>query len=233
LECNGDLDNEIVATGAQFRSSATGRMFQLTGILDGSTLHKKLLLATAGFESLPGAVTPDFVMPANFFSHVPANDLITLNHAGHLLVDTQTILPANPLPSDGRFSRNYVEADSGTASGFVAINSPTNFAGQIGSVNLSSSQDLFGDYNDNDKVDAADFVVWRNNLGPFTIPNDPTSGSVTDEDYGVWRQNFANPGGGAGQVLAFAAAVPEPATNLLLLSAVVAVSRRRRRSYSF
>jgi hypothetical protein len=48
-----------------------------------------------------------------------------------------------------------------------------------------------GDYNDNEVVDAADYVVWRKNLNqPVDLPNDPTPGSVDDEDYNVWRMNF-------------------------------------------
>ncbi|MCA9240260.1 MAG: hypothetical protein KDA37_08675, partial [Planctomycetales bacterium] len=38
-----------------------------------TSLHH-LLIATAGFGSLPGGVTPDFTLPANFFN--PASDTI-------------------------------------------------------------------------------------------------------------------------------------------------------------
>jgi hypothetical protein len=228
LECNGDLDNEILATGATFHSNSTGSQFSLTGILEAPTLHKKLLLATPGFDSLPGAVTPDFLMPAGFF--FPTNDFVTLNHHSHGLVDSQTFLPATPVPTNGLTSRNFLE-DNTT---FLATNSPTNFAGQTGSVNLSSGQILPGDYNDNDKVDAADYIVWRNSLGPFnTIPNDTTAGSVTDEDYGVWRQNFANPGGSAGQTLSFGAAVPEPGGVMLIFLAMPLVATMRQRRFTF
>ena len=48
-----------------------------------------------------------------------------------------------------------------------------------------------GDYNDNDIVDAADYVVWRDRLNQsVTIPNDATPGTVTAADYTVWRSNF-------------------------------------------
>ena len=33
---------------------------------------------------------------------------------------------------------------------------------------------MVGDYNNNGKVDAADYVLWRNNVGTTTVlPNDP------------------------------------------------------------
>jgi hypothetical protein len=52
-----------------------------------------------------------------------------------------------------------------------------------------------GDYNDNATVDAADYVVWRKTLGTnFELPNEApteTPGMVTEGDYDVWVENFA------------------------------------------
>ena len=68
---------------------------------------------------------------------------------------------------------------------------------------LSPSQFLFappvaavpGDYNNNGKVDAADYVQWRNG-GP--LQNEvATVGTVTPEDYTEWRSRFGNPPGSA------------------------------------
>jgi hypothetical protein len=59
-----------------------------------------------------------------------------------------------------------------------------------------------GDFNQDGTVNAADFIVWRNNgMGPL--------------NYQAWRTNFGvtYPGSGAG----FGAAVPEPAAALLLV----------------
>jgi hypothetical protein len=69
---------------------------------------------------------------------------------------------------------------------------------------------LAGDYNQNGVVDAADFVVWRNNSGP-------------PDGYSVWRANFGSTafGAGSGTVASgLAAAVPEPGVALLLLTAL-------------
>jgi sulfatase modifying factor 1 len=88
-----------------------------------------------------------------------------------------------------------------------------------------------GDYNVNGIVDAADYVLWRKNLGlSVTLPNDSTPGMVTSADYDIWRAHFgqtpaiATPGSGV-QL----AAVPEPAGLILLLisSTLCAFSRRR------
>ncbi len=49
-----------------------------------------------------------------------------------------------------------------------------------------------GDFNQNHAVDAADYVVWRKNLGPGDLPNDggASPGFVDEADYSVWRANF-------------------------------------------
>lgn len=96
---------------------------------------------------------------------------------------------------------------------------------------LSPSQFLFapattilaGDYNNNGKVDAADYVLWRNG-GPLANET-ATPGSATPEDYTVWRSNFGNSGSGTG---VGAAAVPEPgAIALCVLAAASGLLRRR------
>ena len=84
---------------------------------------------------------------------------------------------------------------------------------------------LPGDYNDNGIVDAADYTVWRDNLGTnVTLPNDDTPG-VSFNDYEQWKTHFGESGGsGSGAVVA----VPEPATALLIILAAVGLSTRRR-----
>jgi hypothetical protein len=71
-----------------------------------------------------------------------------------------------------------------------------------------SSGMLVGDYNDDGMVDAADYVVWRNNLGGTGLPNDPTPGIVDNTDYLNWKANFGLSATGALSM----AAVPEPGT---------------------
>jgi len=103
----------------------------------------------------------------------------------------------------------------------------------VESVALSSAQmpahahnfvlPLAGDYNENGAVDAADYTVWRNNLGQsVTIPNDQTPGQVTTEDYAVWKQHFGESSGSGGSAeSASAEGVPEPASiSLAILSAL-------------
>ena len=71
---------------------------------------------------------------------------------------------------------------------------------------------LQGDFNRDDVVDAADYVVWRK--GPGT--------TYTPADYDVWRANFGaaaiGSGATAGPASSVNAAVPEPASIALLLT---------------
>jgi hypothetical protein len=81
---------------------------------------------------------------------------------------------------------------------------------------------ILGDYNGNGAVDAADYVLWRDNLNmSVTLPNDETPGMVTQDDYTVWRANF-----GASTVSGTTAAlasqtVPEPGSIALFTIALV------------
>jgi hypothetical protein len=85
---------------------------------------------------------------------------------------------------------------------------------------------LTGDYNSDGKVDAADYTVWRDTLTSATdLRADGNGNLVVDAgDYLEWKNNFgaAQGAGSGGQ-----AAIPEPATGLLLLFAGSAVSLLR------
>lgn len=72
-----------------------------------------------------------------------------------------------------------------------------------------------GDYNADGVVDAADYVVWRDNLGTeLVMPNDQTPGLVSDADYDVWKAKFGRSTVGLTSIVA----VPEPGTLLLALA---------------
>jgi hypothetical protein len=76
-----------------------------------------------------------------------------------------------------------------------------------------------GDYNASGAVDAADYVLWRDNLnGTATLPNDPTPGNVTQDDYTVWRNNFGQTTSAG--ALASSGPVPEPASGVLVILAL-------------
>jgi hypothetical protein len=87
---------------------------------------------------------------------------------------------------------------------------------------------LLGDYNDDGKVDAADYVVWRKNVANNPLPND--DGLTTQADrFNLWRANFGDMAGSG----ATAGAVPEPSSAVLVSLATIIMSmsaQRRMRS---
>lgn len=82
-----------------------------------------------------------------------------------------------------------------------------------------------GDYNGNNVVDAADYVLWRNG-GPLQNEVD-TPGTVNAADYTAWRARFGNvSGAGANFEIS---AVPEAATGMLALMGFLLASVVRNR----
>jgi hypothetical protein len=87
---------------------------------------------------------------------------------------------------------------------------------------------LYGDYNGDEMVDAADYTVWRDAMdGNATLPNDTTPGSVGPEDFDVWKAHFGESLSGSGAQSA--SAIPEPASLVLLVTALVCglIARKR------
>lgn len=95
---------------------------------------------------------------------------------------------------------------------------------------------LQGDYNGDGVVNQSDYDVWRNSFGSTaSLSADGNGNSIVDSgDYIVWRANLGRtwlnlaPGSGAGGLTA---AIPEPAT-LVLLCAALPLFLARRRSLS-
>jgi hypothetical protein len=95
---------------------------------------------------------------------------------------------------------------------------------------VTTSPAVLGDYNNNGTVDAADYVLWRNN-GPLQNEG-VTPGSVTPEDYQFWRSRFgATSGSGSGAAIGGAVgdAVPEPASAAFFVGSIVVLLARRTR----
>ncbi len=108
----------------------------------------------------------------------------------------------------------------------------------IFSGNLNQAPPLVpGDYNGDQVVDAADYVIWRKNFGGSGPAGDGTGpggdgipdGVVDGHDYDFWRARFGNTSGsGSGAVNG---AVPEPGSAVLaLLAGLVLAGVKLRRS---
>jgi hypothetical protein len=75
-----------------------------------------------------------------------------------------------------------------------------------------------GDFNSDGVVDTADYVLWRKGLGPI----------FTQNDYNTWRAHFGQSASGSG--VSANAAVPEPATLVILMLAAARGCLRPRTS---
>ncbi|MEX2309629.1 MAG: autotransporter-associated beta strand repeat-containing protein [Pirellulales bacterium] len=86
---------------------------------------------------------------------------------------------------------------------------------------------IVGDYNVDGLVDAADYLVWRGNVGAGSIPNrDPNNtGVIGQADYHSWRAHF---GQTAGSGSAAPSAVPEPAGSILAFIAMLGIALWKR-----
>jgi hypothetical protein len=82
---------------------------------------------------------------------------------------------------------------------------------------IGSNAGLTGDFNNDGKVDTADYIVWRRSIG-------------TEDGYNQWRSHFGASLGGGGSVVGSVGPVPEPNTIALawmVCSAAASVGWRR------
>jgi hypothetical protein len=209
---------EIFTNFTVLRSNSDGviKEFTFPGNLVNNT-PGHMLIATSGFGSLTGGVAPTFTFNQSstpltlpFFNPNATNITFTFTGSG----DTMTLTGAS-LPKDG--IRSLTDANGSgfpnpTSNNSADVNSPTNLLGASGGINLSS-----GDYNGNLTVDAADYPVWRKT---------PANFGTNAAGYAAWRSHFGNPAGsgsmGNGDI-------PEPATIVWSLSALIWLSLRRSR----
>src|SRR4030095_10128171 len=111
--------DEIPLGGFQLTSNRDVFVFP-NNLPSQNTFHTWVLIATPAFAALPGAPTPDYVIPPGFFD--PAGDELRYGFLFHILA-----FPAGPTDGIHSYLRD----------GSTAVNSPTNFAGVEGSIDVS------------------------------------------------------------------------------------------------
>ncbi|HEX2475180.1 MAG TPA: dockerin type I domain-containing protein, partial [Lacipirellulaceae bacterium] len=127
---------------------------------------------------------------------------------------TAAVVPAGASIGDIRFSTFF----GPFAGGQVLIDD----------VQLLRNVAIPGDYNADQKVDAADYVVWRKEFGHDVVPGLGADGNrdgvVNELDYAVWRVSFGNTSGSAQSIQELIA--PEP-TGTLLCAVAAALTALR------
>ncbi len=168
---------------------------------------------------------------------------------GMLILSVAGALPNSNTLADRKLMSYQYDAGSGNfiiqSRELTATNDPANSQNQFGDVLSLRDVDFYfawvsftnplargisGDYNNNGTVDAADYVLWRDNLNSsVTLPNDTTPGMVQQADYDVWRANFGRSSTGALGAGIDPQGVPEPASLWLgsIVFGLVAAARTR------
>ncbi len=130
---------------------------------------------------------------------------------------------------------SYTKGDGGYTDNFITLwgfsntynfSTTTNIFDNFTVYSFLPQTPVAGDYNENGSVDAADYNIWRDNLGTaFVLPNrSPTeTGNVNQADYDFWKTNFS-----PAASVAAAAAVPEPMSVALAALMTLAIAACRR-----
>jgi serralysin len=101
----------------------------VTNLPSSATANTWILCATSNFSALPGGVTPDYIIPANFINTGGG----TLNYASGVQIWNYGALPTDGVHSLAR-------------DGSINVNSPKNFAGNTGSVALTVATPMMGSW---------------------------------------------------------------------------------------
>jgi hypothetical protein len=140
------LDNESFVGGHTITDSALSHTFTFpSNTVSIPTNSAHLLIATPGYAALSGVPTADYLLPTNGFFSTSGD---TINYSTGISVVT---FPQPNLPIDGIDSLNF--DPFGSSAPFEAINSPTNLAGQTGSVPEPSTLALL--------LSGAAVIGWR------------------------------------------------------------------------
>ncbi|HVT26909.1 MAG TPA: autotransporter-associated beta strand repeat-containing protein [Lacipirellulaceae bacterium] len=225
-------DGTLLANNTSGSATGTGNVNVNAGTLGGTGAISGLVTVNAGGhitagspgssdESLDvGSLTTEADSELDFALGAPGSPGVTSELLNVTVSDGLTINGGSVVLTDagGLAAGTYTLIDyAGTLMGDVAnLGTPTgpagfafslmnNVAGTSVDLVVTASQ-FAGDYNNDGKVDAADYVLWR---------KDPAAHGGTPDGYNTWRTHFGESNLGSGSSLG-SAAVPEPATLILL-----------------
>jgi gluconolactonase len=241
-----DYENRLSLPDALYYLSSTGELFQRrtftsasnrrpNGVVlspDGTILYlaiesgKRIMEYDVGPN---GALTNDrqFAITTVDAAGTPLPNItngpdgLTVDAAGNLYAAVQNAVfawnPAGVRLFDLPVSQDPTNLKFGGASGrTLFITAGTS----LFKVDLNVPAPALGDYNGDGLIDSADYIVWRDTLGTTANLSADGNGShvIDATDYDVWRAHFGQSivSGSANNVNA---AVPEPATLVLMMFA--------------
>jgi hypothetical protein len=208
LAGNGNITANVSgAAGAKVDVGESAGLINVTGAWNNTGIGIALELDNLAASTVPGVQ----------FDQLNVSGAFT--HGGSVAIDvSQLVGPAAATPLKLIGWGSQVGASASTIVSFLGGAAlPYVFQADGLYVTAQASAALAGDYNSDGKIDAADYTVWRDNLGAATIPNRGAgiTGVVGPDDYNYWKSHF---GMGAGSAAAFGTAVPEPGTIAILLA---------------
>jgi hypothetical protein len=228
--------NNSVSLGSNTVTISGSGTVNFNHIVTGSgSIASSATLGTAGATAINGNLTSTGTLAFDIFGSEPwsfdsfdVNGTATLSgmisvdvHDGYTPSGHFDILTAGVLNNQG------VTLGGPDAGLFTLMVDTVN-----GIVRLSVGSGLTGDYNHDNVVNAADYVVWRKTLGQSGsgLAADGNGNNQVDPgDYQIWRSNFGNSGSGA--AASQLETVPEPAmVSIIAIAALITVSERFRRT---
>lgn len=201
----------------------------LSGAGPGVFVEPALLRVEGDYRALAGSTLEMDVFDSTAFDRLEVTGVLTAG--GSLAVSLD---PAAPDLEEGDA---FDVLDFASATGaFTELALPALDLGLVWDVSqlytdgvLAINAGVAGDYNDDGTVNAADYTVWRNNVGASagTIPNDGDLRVIGPAQYATWKANY---GVSLASLAALeSATVPEPSgLALLVLGGLLFSSRRRR-----
>jgi hypothetical protein len=223
LAGNGNITGNVsAAAGAKVDvGNAAAGIINVAGTWNNTGVGIQLELDNLAASTVPGVQFDQLNVTSAF------------THGGTVAIDvSQLVGPAAATPLKVIGWGSQIGASASTIVSFLGGAAlPYAFQADGLYVTAQAAAALAGDYNNNGKVDAADYTVWRDKFGAATISNRGVGimGPVGSADYNYWKSHF---GEGTGSGSATGIATPEPRAIALLLGfiPVGALLRCRTRS---